>query len=143
MLYYSHLVHWVAEIAAELASELLKGHPDMKDANNNGSNPTETKPEARVVSLTAFRKLRIHEDGEMAYQALIASMDKIELLDEMVRFQENRTRAGHLTIDMMVRGKILFRALEKSAETQELRILTRSYARHLEFELQEHFKNNR
>ncbi len=62
-------------------------------------------------------------------------MDKVNLLDEMVRFQEERSQKGHLTPQMMMRGKHLFRALERTAETQELKILTRSYRRHLEYEL--------
>ena len=44
---------------------------------------------------------------------------------------------------MMVRGQVLFKALEESAETQELRLLTRSYRRHLEFELTAYRKGKR
>jgi hypothetical protein len=62
-------------------------------------------------------------------------MDKLELLEEMVRFQQERSSLGELTPSLMVRGKVLFKALEQNAETQELRLLTRSYRRHLEYEL--------
>jgi hypothetical protein len=90
---------------------------------------------SNVVSLQAARELKQAEKDDYAYRAKILSMDKLQLLEEMVRFQEERSQRGELTPAMMLRGKILFRALEDTAETQELRLLTRSYRRHLEFEL--------
>jgi hypothetical protein len=90
---------------------------------------------ANVVSLKAARELKQSKPEDEAYKAHILVMDKLELLEEMVRFQEERARVGHLTPSMMLRGKVLFRALEESAETQELRLLTRSYRRHLDYEL--------
>jgi hypothetical protein len=53
----------------------------------------------------------------------------------MVSFQEERSKLGQLSLTMMIRGKILFKALEESAETEELKILTGTYRRHLEHEL--------
>jgi len=94
-----------------------------------------------VVSLTAVRHLKEAEQEDFAYRAMILGMDKLELLEEMIRFQEERSRLGQLTPEMMVRGKHLFKALEENAETQELRLLTRSYRRHLEHELSSYVKN--
>ena len=91
-----------------------------------------------VVNLKAARELKDAESEDHAYRARILSMDKLELLEEMVRFQEQRTRQGSLTVAMMVRGRHLFKALEETAETQELRILTRSYRRHLDHELEDY-----
>ncbi len=54
----------------------------------------------------------------------------------MVRFQEERSKKDNLSLTMMVRGKILFRALETTAETDELRLLASSYRRHLEHEIE-------
>lgn len=88
---------------------------------------------SNVVSLLAARQIREAEDLE--YRSRILTMDKLELLEEMVRFQEERSRLGHLSLQMMLRGKILFKALEENAETEELKLLTRSYRRHLEFEI--------
>lgn len=96
---------------------------------------------SNVISLNAVRELKNSENEELAYRALILSMDKLALLEEMVRFQEERSKLGHLTPAMMTRGKILFRQLEITAETQELRLLTGSYRRHLEHELREHRTN--
>jgi hypothetical protein len=96
---------------------------------------------ANVVSLKAARELKQSKTDDEAYKAVILAMDKLELLEEMVRFQEERARVGHLTPSMMLRGKILFRALEESAETQELRLLTRSYRRHLDYELSAYLQN--
>ena len=90
---------------------------------------------SNVISLKAARELKNAESEDLAYRAKILGMDKLALLEEMVRFQEERSSLGELTLAMMLRGKFLFRALEETAETQELKLLTRSYRRHLEFEL--------
>ena len=77
------------------------------------------------------------ETEDYPYQAKILVMDKLELLEEMVRFQEERSQRGHLNLQMMIRGKILFRALEQNAETHALKTLTKSYRKHLELEMKE------
>lgn len=92
---------------------------------------------SNIVSLSKFKILKAAEDQEMAYKARILGMDKLQLLEEMVRFQEEKTHTGKMSVEMMVRGHYLFKQLEENAETQELRILTRSYRRHLEMELAE------
>ena len=97
---------------------------------------------ATVISLKVIRNLKEAEREDYAYQAQILTMSKLELLEEMVRFQEERSKVASLTPQMMLRGKYLFKALEESAETQELKLLTRSYRRHLEYELQEHLKRS-
>lgn len=91
-----------------------------------------------IVNLKAVREIKEAESDDQAYHARILAMDKLELLEEMVRYQEERARLGSLTLTMMVRGRHLFKALEETAETQELLILTRSYRRHLDFELQDY-----
>jgi hypothetical protein len=91
-----------------------------------------------VVSLKAAKEMKDAENQDLDYQAMILGMDKLELLEEMVRFQEERSRVGHLSVNMMLRGKHLFKALEKNAETRELQLLTRSYRRHLEAELSDY-----
>ena len=96
---------------------------------------------SNVISLKAVREVKQAENEDLAYHARILTMDKLELLEEMVRFQEERSRLGQLNLPMMIRGKILFKALETSAETQELKLLTRSYRRHLEYEMAEFLKD--
>jgi hypothetical protein len=93
---------------------------------------------SNIVSLQAAREIREAEHEDHAYRALILSMDKLELLEEMVRFQEERSRLGELTLAMMIKGRYLFKALEETAETQELKILTRSYRRHLDCEIEDY-----
>ncbi|MEN9722409.1 MAG: hypothetical protein RJB38_395 [Pseudomonadota bacterium] len=94
-------------------------------------------PEAKVISLAEARQLRWAGSREehYAYQARILGMDKLALLEEMVRFQQKRSERGELTPQMILQGKSLFKALEEKAETEELRSLARSYRRHLEHEL--------
>jgi len=109
------------------------------------SDPTKTHEHAgpAIISIDEAR-LRIkqkhdeeHEE-ELRYRAKILGMEKVELLEEMVRFQEERSQVGSLTPDMMKKGRHLFQALENSAETRELKILAGSYRRHLELELDDH-----
>ena len=75
-----------------------------------------------------------NKDEEYAYQARILGMDKLALLEEMVRFQENRSRQKDLSLEQISQGKYLFKALEERADTQELKALAKSYRRHLEQE---------
>jgi len=89
-----------------------------------------------VIDLVVERNKRGLAKHDPFYQMHINRMNKIELLEEMVRFQEERTTRGELSLTMMVRGRILFRALEIHAETDELRLLASSYRRHLEHEIE-------
>lgn len=98
----------------------------------------QTPPE-NIINLTAERFSRNKNDPQ--YETKIARMNKYELLEEMVRFQEERSEKGRLSLEMMVRGQILFRALETTAETSELRLLASSYRRHLEHEIESLSKN--
>jgi hypothetical protein len=98
-------------------------------------------PMSNVVSLNAVRELRNAETSDPIYTALVLGMGKLELLNEMMSFQEERTRKGQLTFKMMVQGQILFKALESSAETDELKNLTRTYRKHLKCELEAYLKN--
>ncbi len=96
---------------------------------------------SNVVSILALKKIKSSHYEDSAYEARVLGMDKFQLLEEMVRFQEERSQLGELTPSMMVRGKVLFKSLEDTAETRELRLLTRAYRRHLECELQDYLKN--
>ena len=94
------------------------------------------KQNDNVVDFVAERNKRGSVKQDPYYQMQINRMGKIELLEEMVRFQEERSQKGKLSLTMMVRGRILFRALETQAETDELRLLASSYRRHLENEIE-------
>lgn len=93
---------------------------------------------AKVLSFKAAQEIKNARTEDPEYERKIAAMNKFELLEEMIRFQEERSRVGELTLGMMVRGKSLFQALESSAETRELALLTSSYRRHLEHEMQDY-----
>lgn len=86
---------------------------------------------SNVVSI--FKNAQPKRD--LAYEAKVLTMGKLELLEEMVHFQEERSRVGSLTLALIMRGIPLFKAIAASAETEELRILTTSYRRHLEHEM--------
>jgi uncharacterized protein YejL (UPF0352 family) len=69
------------------------------------------------------------------YQAKVNGMHMAELLEEMVAFHEKRSGKTRLSLTLMVRGRILFSALEAKATTRELRLLASSNRRHLEHEI--------
>ena len=92
-----------------------------------------------VIDLSRERSRRGLTHHDPHYQLVINQMSKIELLEEMVRFQEQRSGQTSLPLSLMIRGKILFKALETNAETDELRMLASSYRRHLEHEI-DHFQ---
>lgn len=95
---------------------------------------------AKIISLHSFKNSKEADKLERSYINDIAKLDKVSLLNEMVKFQEDRSRLGQLTPEMLIRGKILFRALELSADTIALKSLTKAYRRHLELEYLERVK---
>jgi hypothetical protein len=105
-------------------------------------NPSVSMSMNNVISLHQARILKKEQEAELTYRAKILSMDKLSLLEEMVKFQEARSKNGKLTLQMMVQGKYLFQELEHQADTQELKILARSYRRHLDHELDHYKKSN-
>jgi len=92
-----------------------------------------------VTSLTQYRELKRAMAQEELYRTKLLHLTKLELLEEMVRFQEERRLDEKLSVAMMVRGHHLFTQLEERADTRELQILARAYRRHLEYEL-DHLK---
>lgn len=96
-----------------------------------------------MSNVVAFNKFRIkseHQSLSNRYSSFIYHLGKLDLLEEMVRFQERRSRDGNLSPEMMVEGKILFKALNEIAETEEMAILTKSYLNHLNYEYAEYLK---
>jgi hypothetical protein len=86
---------------------------------------------AQIINFQKFKQFNTVPEG---YREAIKKMDKMDLLKLMVEFQEERSRIGYLTDSLIARGRVLFRALEDTCETQELRMLVQSYRRHLEVE---------
>ncbi len=97
---------------------------------------------AKIFSIQAMREVKQVEQEDPMYKIRIEEMDKVQLLEEMVRFQEERSQLGELNVNLMVKGRILFRALEEHAETSALRALTKSYRRHLEYELADYLEKS-
>jgi hypothetical protein len=82
---------------------------------------------AQVFSLGDARRKK----NENNYLDRLNKLSKLELLGEMVEFQEERSRKGRLDKDMRDRGFILFQCLIKAAETKELRDICANYLNHL------------
>ncbi len=120
--------------------ELLDVTTPGKD-NSDEYKRTETLMQPKnVYSLQAQRAIKETQKEEQVYQHKLRQMTKLELLDEMVRFQEERKKSGALTLSLMIRGRVLFEALENNAETNGMRALAGSYKRHLSAEFQEYLR---
>jgi len=96
---------------------------------------------AKVISFKALKNIKDEKEKDRAYLYKIKRMDKFQLLEEMVRFQEERSQKDELTLNLMIKGQVLFKALEEHAETEALRSLSSSYCKHLAYELEEYLKN--
>lgn len=91
-----------------------------------------------VISLKSFREHKY----ELEYTKYISSMDKLDLLEEYVRFREEREKMKVLSLHMILKGRILFKALRDNAETQELKILAKSNIEFFDEELKEFSRRN-
>ena len=86
------------------------------------------------------KKLLVPDLTDRVYIAKIEKMDKLELLQEMVDFQELRAKQG-LTVNMMVKGISLFEMLMLQSETEELRLITKNYCSSLKTDLEKYKKH--
>jgi hypothetical protein len=89
---------------------------------------------SKVIMMEALVDFPPKEVLDVRYLSKVLTMSKVELLEEMVRFQEERAEAGKLTSKLIIEGQILFKALEETAESCTLKELARSYRRHLKYE---------
>jgi hypothetical protein len=89
---------------------------------------------SNLFDLDAARNKKAQQTTDPFYQKRIDSLDMIALLEEMVKYQEQKPKDKELPF-AMIRGVILFTALEQKCTTEELRLLAGSYKRHLQHEL--------
>jgi hypothetical protein len=93
-----------------------------------------------VVSIKAFREIKDQKNAHLEYQTQVAAMDKIQLLEEMTKLQDQRAKQKDLELSEMIKGVALFNMLHKTAETEALKELTRSYLRNLELQIRKYSK---
>lgn len=105
----------------------MMGHPEKLTWNTwkslIGINMSKTNPAhiigSPIISLDLYRARRYAQAQTVNIEDL-EKMTKQELLEEMVAFQEKIRTHSHLTPQMMLKGKVLFRRLSEEAETREL-----------------------
>ncbi len=83
---------------------------------------------SNVVYLKPYRD---KQAALLEYKARILSMDKLALLEEMIKFQATMEKLGTLDVPMLDTGIFLFEQLERTSETKELLEVCRSFKRHL------------
>jgi len=80
---------------------------------------------SNVIDLKT-RKPITQDFQDTEYLATVMTMDKLELLDEMIRFQQ-MGGLKNITIMAAVRASHLFEVLEATAETNELKEVCMTY----------------
>jgi len=125
-----------SEVQVETIEPVEKPLP----ANYPNSSASEGLVGIKMIGMPTARERfekRIRLDQEMRnpeYESTVAQMEKVTLLDEMIRFQDEQMKSKELTREQLIRGRILFQALLRSAETDELRKLSGDYKTRLEDE---------
>jgi hypothetical protein len=95
---------------------------------------------APLLLLKDFREAKQIRAGDSQYLETLKAMDKLSLLEEMVKFQEEQSSVGQLSLTLIKKGMTLFQILEERSETRQLKELSRSYLRHLRYELEARMK---
>jgi hypothetical protein len=109
------------------------------------SSASEGVPGVRMIGMPTARERfeqRIRIDQEMrnpAYEVKVAEMNKVTLLDEMIRYQDELMKSKEPSREQLIRGRILFQALLRSAETDELKKLSGDYKTRLEDEYKSNY----
>ena len=87
-----------------------------------------------VYHFADYREKRYLNIRIEAYRKVINGMDKVELLEEMVRVVDQRSAKGpefFTNRENVLRGLILFEKLNKQAESEDLFVLTTNYVKYL------------
>ncbi len=86
-----------------------------------------------IVQFEPYRQKKFLDLRVEAYAKVIHKMEKLELLEEMERFVDSNAKRGpsFLNKENVLRGIILYKELNKQAETDELSILSRNYITYL------------
>lgn len=100
--------------------------------------------DAKIISIKGRLEIAKARRDQEGYRQSVAVMDKLELLEEMVKFQEDLgVPTDAIAVDALVgapldniiRGLIVFQRLKECCETEELKDLVVFYTGILELEL--------
>lgn len=98
---------------------------------------------SNVIYLKDFEEQYSDKKVMAKLYTLYEKFDILRLLEEMTKFQQHRTRVGHLDRDMILKGIPLFTLIARKADTPDLKELARSYTKHLKAELATFYTNPR
>lgn len=92
---------------------------------------------AQIIQLNDLRSLRNFDSSR--YRTYINSLDMMDLLGKIVDFQSEvkhriETNQDEFDLELLLQGLILFPAINKSANTQEMKFLTENYIKKLQYE---------
>lgn len=97
---------------------------------------------AEIISLKNKLEVSRTKRACEEYKKKIQAMDKLELLEEMVRFYEDWNIIDVPALEMIIKGMIFFEILKDKCETEELKHSTEFYYGLLELELKNYERAN-
>lgn len=88
----------------------------------------------KVIQLKTYRVFRDRKRAELDYRNRLLTMEKPELLQELLNYHESYQRDPH-DISVTIRGQHLMDVLEQRAELTELQELSREFQNKLKARL--------
>jgi hypothetical protein len=88
------------------------------------------------ICLNQFKKYKKEQRNQGLYSIKLKQMNKTELLEELIRFQKERSLFEGPSLEMILQGELLFQALITHCESTEMQKFAKTYLKHLKHELQ-------
>jgi len=89
----------------------------------------------KTINSNQFRNFDYPKFPFSEYYRKIQSLEKSDLLKEMIQFQAKRSEHYHLAYQMVLQGQILFQAIEEKAVSTVLKKFAHAYHKNLKLEL--------
>ena len=96
-----------------------------------------------VISLDTKLKINKAKHECKEYEAKIKAMNNEQLLQEMIKFQEDWALMDIPALEAILKGMIFFSKLKESVDTKELKDMVEFYYSLLEQELKEYERQHR
>jgi metal-responsive CopG/Arc/MetJ family transcriptional regulator len=89
-----------------------------------------------ILFLNQFKEYKKAQRNRGAYTLKLKQMNKTELLEELIEFQKKRSTFDSISLEMIIQGEVLFEALILHCESIEMQKFSKTYLKHLKYELQ-------
>jgi len=91
-----------------------------------------------VYDFQAAKNKKQNQNTDPLFQKQVDRMDRLQLMEEMIKYNDKRKESKDPNgLFWIIRGIILFTAIEHKCETNDMKALASSYRRHLQIQLDE------